>query len=54
MAARLRAMPANLDGDAVRALIDWVRMVFPKRFSQSDAAGVIASLEREFPEIAKE
>ena len=54
MADRLRAMPRDLDGDAVRALIDWMRMVFPKRFPQSDAAGVIASLEREFPEIAKE
>ncbi len=54
MADRLRAMPRDLGDDAVRALIDWMRMVFPKRFPQSDAAEVIASLEREFPEIVKE
>ena len=54
MADRLRAMPRDLSAEAVRALIDWMRMVFPKRFTQSDAAEVIASLEREFPEIVKE
>ena len=54
MSDRLRAMPRDLGDEAVRALIDWMRMVFPKRFPQSDAAEVIASLEREFPEIAKE
>ena len=54
MADRLRAMPRDLGDEAVRALIDWMRMVFPKRFPQSDAVGVIASLEREFPEVAKE
>ena len=50
----LRAMPRELDGEVARALLDWMRMVFPKRFPQSDAAEVIASLEREFPEIVKE
>ena len=54
MADRLRAMPRDLSAEAVRALIDWMRMVFPKRFTQTDAAEVIASLEREFPEIVKE
>ena len=54
MADRMRAMPRDLDGDALRALIDWMRTVFPKKFPQSDAAGVIASLEREFREISKE
>ena len=54
MAGRMRAMPRGLDGDALRALLDWMRAVFPKRFPQSDATGVIASLEREFPEVAKE
>ena len=54
MAARMRAMPRGLDGDALQALLDWMRAVFPKKFPQSDAAGVIASLEREFPEVAKE
>ena len=54
MADRLRAMPRDLGDEAVRALIDWMRMVFPKRFPQSDTAEVIASLEREFPEVAKE
>ena len=54
MADRMRAMPRSLDGDALRALIDWIRATFPKKFPQSDAAGVIASLEREFPEVAKE
>ena len=52
--ARLRAMPRGLDDDVSRALIDWIRMVFPEMFPQSDTAGVTASLEREFPEIAKE
>ncbi len=47
-------MPRDLDGDALRALIDWMRTVFPKKFPQSDAAGVIASLEREFRKISKE
>ena len=50
----LGAMPRELDDDAVRALIDWMRVVLPERFPQSDAAEVIASLEREFPEIVKE
>ena len=50
----LGAMPRDLDADAVRALLDWMRMVFPERFPQSDAVEVIASLEREFPEIVKE
>ncbi len=54
MADRMRAMPRGLHGDALRATIDWIRAVFPKKFPQSDAAGVIASLEREFPDIAKE
>ena len=54
MRARLRSLPRGLHEDSVRALIDWMRMVFPKKFPQSDAAGVIASLEREFPEIAQE
>ena len=54
MADRMRAMPRGLDGDALRALIDWMRAVLPKKFPQSDAAGVIASLEREFPDIPKE
>ena len=54
MAGRMRAMPRGLDDDALRALLDWMRAVFPKRFPQSDAVGVIASLEREFPEVAKE
>ena len=54
MADRMRAVPRGLDGDALRALIDWMRTVFPKKFPQSDAAGVIASLERAFPEISKE
>ena len=50
----LRAMPRELDGEVARALLDWMRMVFPERFPQPDAAEVIASLEREFPEIVKE
>ncbi len=54
MAARMRAVPRNLDGGALRALIGWMRAVFPNRFPQPDAAGVIASLEREFPAVAKE
>ena len=54
MADRMQTMPRSLDGDALRAMVDWIRAVFPKKFPQSDAAGVIASLEREFPEIAKE
>ena len=54
MADRMRAVPHDLGGDALRALIDWMRTVLPKKFPQSDAAGVIASLEREFPEIPKE
>ena len=54
MADRMSAMPRGLHGDALRAMIDWIRAVFPKKFPQSDAAGVIASLEREFPEVAKE
>ena len=37
-----------------RAVFDWPRLVAPRMFPQSDAAGVIASLEREFPEIATE
>ncbi len=54
MADRMQAMPRSLDGDALRAMVDWIRAVFPKKFPQSDAAGVIASLEREFPEVANE
>ena len=54
MADRMRAMPRGLDVDALRALIDWMRAVFPKKFPQPDAAEVIASLEREFPEVLKE
>ena len=53
MADRMSAMPRGLHGDALRAMIDWIRAVFPKKFPQADAAGVIASLEREFPDIAK-
>ena len=54
MADRMRAMPRGLDDDALQALIDWMRAVFPKKFPQADAVAVIASLEREFPEVAKE
>ena len=54
MADRMREMPRDPGKDALRALIDWIRMVFPKKFPQSDAAEVVESLEREFPEIAKE
>ena len=54
MAGRMRAMPRGLDGNALRALLDWMRAVFPKKFPQSDAAAVVESLEREFPEVAKE
>ena len=54
MRARLRAMPRGLPSDALRALIDWMRMVFPKKFPQADAAAVVESLEREFPGVAKE
>ena len=44
----------RLDDDALQALIDWMRAVFPKKFPQADAVAVIASLERGFPEVAKE
>ena len=54
MADRMRAVPRGLDSKALRALIDWIRTVFPKRFPQADAAAVVGSLEREFPEVAKE
>ena len=54
MAERMRAVPRGLDDDALWALVDWMRMVFPKKFPQADATAVVASLEREFPEIAKE
>ena len=54
MADRMSAMPRSLHGDALRAMIDWIRVTFPKRFPQSDAAAAVESLEREFPEIAKE
>ena len=54
MADRMSAMSRGLHGDALRAMIDWIRATFPKKFPQADAAGVIASLEREFPEVAKE
>ena len=50
----MRAVPRDLDSKALRALIDWIRTVFPKRFPQADAAAVVGSLEREFPEVAKE
>ena len=54
MRARLRSLPRGLHEDSVRALIDWMRMVFPKKFPEADAAGVVESLEQEFPEVAKE
>ena len=54
MADRLRAVPRGLDGGALRALIDWIRAVFPEKFPQSDAAEVIASLAARFPDISKE
>ena len=54
MADRLRAVPRGLGGGALRALIDWIRAVFPEKFPQSDAAEVIASLEARFPDISKE
>ncbi len=54
MRTRLRSLPRGLHKNSVRALIDWMRMVFPKKFPQPDAAGVVESLKREFPEVAKE
>ena len=54
MCARVRPLLDRLRGEPRRALFDWLRLATPRMFPQADAAAAIASLEREFPEIATE
>ena len=54
MCARVRSLLDRLRGEPRRAVFDWLRLVAPRMFPQSDAAAAIASLEREFAEIETE
>ena len=54
MCARLRSLLDRLRGEPRRAVFDWLRLVAPRMFPQSDAAAAITSLEREFAEIETE
>ena len=54
MCARVRSLFDRLRGEPRRAVFDWLRLVAPRMFPQSDAAAAIASLEREFAEIETE
>ena len=54
MSARVRSVLDRLRGEPRRAVFDWLRLVAPRMFPQADAAAAIASLEREFAEIATE
>ena len=54
MRARVRPLLGRLRGEPRRALFDWLRLATPRMFPRSDTAAAIASLEREFPEIATE
>ncbi len=54
MRARVRPLLDGLGGGPRRAVFEWLRLVAPGMFPQSDAAGAVASLEREFPDTAKE
>ena len=51
---RVRSLLERLRGEPRRAVFDWLRLVAPRMFPQADAAAAIASLEREFTEVAKE
>ena len=54
MCARVRSLLDRLRGEPRRAVFDWLRLVAPRMFPQSDAAAAIRSLEREFAEIETE
>ena len=54
MCARVRSLLDRLRGEPRRAVFDWLRLVAPRMFPQSDAAGAVESLEREFPAIETE
>ena len=54
MRARVRSLLDRLRGEPRRAVFDWLRLVAPRMFPQSDAAAAIGSLERENAEIETE
>ena len=54
MHARVRSLLDRLRGEPRPAVFDWLRLVAPRMFPQSDAVAVIASLERENAEIGTE
>ena len=54
MRARVRSLLDRRRGEPRRAVFDWLRLVAPRMFPQSDAAAAIGSLEREFAEIETE
>ena len=54
MCARVRSLLDRLRGEPRRAVFDWLRLVAPRMFPQSDAAAAIRSLEREFAESETE
>ncbi len=54
LCARVRSLVDRLRGELRRAVFDWLRLVAPRMFPQSDAAAAVESLEREFAEIETE
>ena len=54
MCARVRSLLDRLRGEPRRAVFDWLRLVAPRMFPQSDAAAAITSMEREIAEIETE
>ena len=54
MRIRVRSLLDRLRGEPRRAVFDWLRLVAPRMFPQSEAAAAITSLEREFAEVETE